>query len=201
MHCKLLWIKASAKCKCIRTSKKIWISQKRSIFWSLIWESETRILYRLITEWNISSLYFLNFYVYALQIMKTQNWVSQKIRILHKINKKKNILHRNVRLLKSMFISMHSILGWASFCMNYCINAAWRGDNQPVALLGCNEAQVALIAAFRSSALLGLLSLIFLLTIPHRFSMAIKHSNAMFFWYIWQCFYFLGLVNIGNTLF
>ncbi len=33
--------------------------------------------------------------------------------------------------------------------------------NQPVALLRCNEAQVALIAAFRSSALLGLMSLIF----------------------------------------
>ncbi len=53
-----------------------------------------------------------------------------------------------------MFISMHSILGWASFCMNYCINAAWHGGNQPVALLRCNEAQVALIAAaFRSSAI------------------------------------------------
>ncbi len=36
---------------------------------------------------------------------------------------------------------------------------------------GGMEAQVALIAAFRSSALLGLVSLIFLLTIPHRFSM------------------------------
>ncbi len=56
--------------------------------------------------------------------------------------------------------------------MNYCINTAWHGDNQPVALLRCNEAQVALIAAFRSSALLGLVSLVFLLTIPHRFSMA-----------------------------
>ncbi len=78
-----------------------------------------------------------------------------------------------------MFISMHSILDWVSFCMNYCINAAWHGGNKPVALLGCNEAQVALIAAFRSSALLGLVSLIFLLTIPHRFSMAIKHSNTM----------------------
>ncbi len=33
---------------------------------------------------------------------------------------------------------MHSILGWASFCMNYCINTAWHGDNQPVALLMCN---------------------------------------------------------------
>ncbi len=69
-------------------------------------------------------------------------------RILHKINK-------NVRLLKSMFISMYSILGWGSFCMNYCLNAAWRGGDQSVALLRCNEAQVSLIAAFRSSAGVG----------------------------------------------
>ncbi len=36
-----------------------------------------------------------------------------------------------------MFISMHSMLGW----VNDCISAAWHGDNQPVALLRCNEAQ------------------------------------------------------------
>ncbi len=107
--------------------------------------------------------------------MKTQNSVSQKILILHKINKKMYILNRDFRLLKSMFISI--IFGWASFCMNYCINAAWHGGNQPVALLRCNEAQVALIAAFRSSALLGLVSLIFLLTIPHRFSMGFRSGK------------------------
>ncbi len=55
--------------------------------------------------------------------------------------------------------------------MNYCINAAWHGDNQPVALLRCNEAQAALITAFRSSALLGLVSLIFLLTILDIYSL------------------------------
>ncbi len=38
--------------------------------------------------------------------------------------------------------------------MNYCINVAWHGGNQPVALLRCYEAHVALIAAFRSSGLL-----------------------------------------------
>ncbi len=76
-----------------------------------------------------------------------------------------------------MFISMHLILSWASFCMNYCINAAWHGVNRPVALLGCNEIQVALIAVFRSSALLGLVSLIFLLTIPHRFSIEFTSSE------------------------
>ncbi len=68
--------------------------------------------------------------------MKTQNSVSQKISILPINN---YILNRNIRLLKGMFISVHSILGWASFCMNYCINAARHGGDQPVALLRCNE--------------------------------------------------------------
>ncbi len=90
MHCKLLWIKASAKCKCICTSKKIRISQKYQYF-GHSFEKVKSIYYidSLHIEWNISSLYFLNFYDYALQIMKTQNSVSQKIRILHKINKKR----------------------------------------------------------------------------------------------------------------
>ncbi len=39
------------------------------------------------------------------------------------------------------------------------------------------EAQVALIAAFRSSALLGLVSLIFLLTIPHIFSKGFRSGE------------------------
>ncbi len=94
---------------------------------------------------------------------------------------------------------MHSILGWASFCMNYCINAAWHGDNQSVALLRCNEAQAALIAVFSSSALLGLVSLIFLLTILQRFSMrfrsgefagqssTVTHGHWTSFWYLWRC--------------
>ncbi len=78
-----------------------------------------------------------------------------------------------------MYISMHSILGRGSFCMNYCINAAWHGGIQSVALLRCNEAQVALIAALRSSALLGLVSLIFLLTILYytRFSMGFRSGE------------------------
>ncbi len=109
-------------------------------------------------------------------------WWKNKIQYLRKceyyIRSIKNyILNRNVRILKSMFISMHSILVWASFSMNYCINAAWHGGNQSVALLRCNEAQVALIAAFRSSALLSLVSLIFLSTIAHRFSMGFRSGE------------------------
>ncbi len=59
-----------------------------------------------------------------------------------------------------MFISMHLILGRASFCMNYCINAAWHGGNQPVALLRCNEAQVALLGLVGVSQILYELQLI-----------------------------------------
>ncbi len=52
------------------------------------------------------------------------------------------------------------------------ITASMRRGMEEISLWHCSgvmEAQVALIAAFRSSVLLGLVSLIFLLTIPHRF--------------------------------
>ncbi len=78
---------------------------------------------------------------------------------------------------------MYSILGRGSFCFNYCLNSAWHGGDQFVALLRWYEAQVSLTAAFSSSACFGLLFLIFLLTIPHRFSMftsGVSHRFSMF---------------------
>ncbi len=121
----------------IQIHLKIVISWKS--FLSLISGSETHILSRFITQSEIFHAFISwNFDDYDFQIIKIPNSVYQKIWILHKINKKKDILNRNARFLKSMFISTHSILGWASFCMNYCINAAWHGGNQPVALLMCN---------------------------------------------------------------
>ncbi len=55
---------------------------------SLISESETHILYRLITQSEIFQVFISwNFDDYGLQIMKTQNSVSQKIWILQNINK------------------------------------------------------------------------------------------------------------------
>ncbi len=74
--------------------------------------------------------------------------MSQKIRILHKVIK-------NARLLKSMFISMHSILGWASFCMNYSINAVWHEGNQPVALLRCNGSPSCFDSSLRVICIVG----------------------------------------------
>ncbi len=60
------------------------------MFLSHISESETHILYRFITQSEIFQAFLSwNFDDYGLQIMKTQNEVSQKIRLLHKINKKR----------------------------------------------------------------------------------------------------------------
>ncbi len=60
------------------------------------------------------------------------------------------------------------------------ITASMRRGMESISLWHCSsvmEAQVALIAAFRSSALLGLVSLIFLLTISHRFSMGFRSGE------------------------
>ncbi len=159
------------------TPCRIKCHEKGQYLLSLISESETHILYRFIKQSETFQVFISwNFDDYGFQIMKTQNSVSQKIRILHKINKKKDILNRNVRLLKSMFISMHSILGRASFC----ITASIRRGMEVINLWHCSglmEAQVVLIAAFRSSTLLGLVSLIFLLTILHRFSLGFRSGE------------------------
>ncbi len=61
--------------------------KKVNFFLSLISESEIHILYRFITQSEIFQAFISwHFDDYGLQIMKTQNSVSQKIRILHKIN-------------------------------------------------------------------------------------------------------------------
>ncbi len=57
------------------------------------------------------------------------------MRILHKTNKKKMFVNcwpsgKYVHLLY-----MYSILGGGSFCFNYCLNLAWHGSDQFVALL------------------------------------------------------------------
>ena len=72
---------------------------------------------------------------------------------------------------------MYSKLGKGSFCFNYCLNSAWHGGDQFVALLRWYEAQVSLTVAFSSSVFFGFLFLIFLLTVPHRFSMGFRSGE------------------------
>ncbi len=108
--------------------------------------------------------------------------MSHKIKILHKINKKgycqkwQNYCQKCQASEKYVhFYVLNTWLGLLLHELLHRCRVAW--DNQPVALLRCNEAQVALIAAFRSSALLGLVSLIFFLIIPHRFSMGFRSGE------------------------
>ncbi len=107
------------------------------------------------TEWNISSLYFLKLYWLWLTDNKKPKFQCLRTLEYYIRSIKKDILGRNVRLLKSMFISMHSILGWASFCMIYCINAVWHEDNQPVALLRCNESPVCFDSGLQVICIVG----------------------------------------------
>ncbi len=65
---------------------------------------------------------------------------------------------------------MHSILGWDSFCI-----AAWKGGNQPVALLRCNGSPGCFDSGLQAICIVGsgvslplFLVSLFLLTIPHR---------------------------------
>ena len=60
-----------------------------------------------------------------------------------------------------MFLYMYSVLGWGPFCLNDCINAEWHGADPPVAPLRCD----------------GLVSLIFLLTIPLTFSLGFRSGE------------------------
>ncbi len=89
-----------------------------------------------------------------------------------------------IRSIKKGYFKQKCQASWkvCSFlCTQYLVGppitwttASVRRGMEAISLWHCSgvmKAQVALIAAFRSSALLGLVSLIFLLTIPYRFSM------------------------------
>lgn len=79
-----------------------------------------------------------------------------RIIIIIKVQPKKDVFSStNVRPWRSMTISTYSILGWASYCMNKCINVSWHCANQSAGLRRYNGSP----GCFRSSALLGLVSL------------------------------------------
>ncbi len=78
---------------------------------------------------------------------------------------------------KSMNMYSTQYLVGAPFAL---ITAAMRHGMESISLWHCSgvmRAQVALIVAFSSSALLGLAYRIFLFTIPHRFSMGLRSGE------------------------
>ncbi len=130
-------------------------------------------------KWNLYNVYIhstqidifqvfisFNFDDYNWQLMKTPNSVSQKIRILHEKYEQKSM---------SMYSTQYLVgapLAW--------ITAAMRRGMESISPWHCSgvmRAQVALIVAFSSSALLGLAYRIFLFTIPHRFSMGLRSGE------------------------
>ncbi len=81
------------------------------------------------TQSEIFQAFILN--DYGLQIMKTQNSVSQKIRILHKINKK-NILNKCQASEK--YVHFYALNTWLHESLHQC-GVAWRQS-------ACGTAQV-----------------------------------------------------------
>ncbi len=71
---------------------------------------------------------------------------------------------------------MYSILGKGSFCFNYCLSSARHGD-QFVALLRWYGSPGFFNSGLQLICIFGLLFLIFLLTIPHRFSMGFRSGE------------------------
>ena len=113
---------------------------------------------------DISSLYLLLFW--WLWLTADEN---PKFKISENLNitwNQKDFRYRNVGPLKVIIMHMYSVLGLGLFCINYCLNAVWHGCYQPVALLRW--------ATFSSSALFCFVSIIFLLTMPHGFTMGFR---------------------------
>ncbi len=130
---------------------------------------------------------------------KLTNSISQQIRILHKTNNFFFIVNcwpsgKYVNLL-----CMYSILGRGSFGFNYCLNSAWHGGDQFVALLrwygspGFFDSGLQLICIFWSRLSFsswqytidslwgsGLVSL--LASHAHQ-----HHGHLTNFWCFWQC--------------
>lgn len=132
---------------------------------------KTCLLYQICyTQIEIFQAY--NSWVFVgLQIMKTQNSVTQKIRILHNLNLKRNVLSRNVQLLKSLFSTWLGLL-----CMSYCLGVVWRGGDRPAALLRCNQSPACFDGSRQVFCIVG--SLLFLLTKTHSFPVASDQASV-----------------------
>ncbi len=117
-----------------RSPPLLHISTYLKMFRYLYWKTRQDILkiiifavQKLHTEWNISSLYFLIFFDYGLQRMKTQNSVSQKIRILHKINKK--VYFKQKYQASENYVHFYALNTWLGLLLHELLHqcgVAWR---------------------------------------------------------------------------
>lgn len=112
----------------------------------------------------------LDLFLLLLLQIRVTNLVYFNRRFTHR-NHSQIKIHKNVGLLKIVQISMFGC--WSSFCMNYCVIAAW---HQHVVLL--SGSQVALIWTFRSSLFFkSVVFLIFLVKIPKTLSKGFRSGQ------------------------
>ncbi len=119
-------------------------------------------------EWNISSLYFLKFW--WLWLTDNENPKIQCLRnVEYYIRSIKKGYFKQKCQASEKYVYFYALNTWLGLLLHELLSL-WHCS-------GVMEAQVALIAAFRSSALLDLVSFIFLLTIPHTFSMGFRSGE------------------------
>lgn len=126
-------------------------------------------VFRNSCTYSLNTVKYLNFFIYYNLdnnglLYENTNAVSQNRK--YYIRSLKNIYFKQKPWV-CLPISSHSILSWASFSMNYRINASWQGGDYPWPCWGVMEAK---IATFIPSALLILVSLFFSLIKPWSFS-------------------------------
>ncbi len=104
--------------------------EKGQYFLSLISESETHILYIHYTQSETFQAFISwNFYDYGLQIMKTQNSVYQKIRILHKINTKK-LYFKQTYQASEKYVHFYALNTWLDLLLQVITASMRRGVGQ-----------------------------------------------------------------------
>ncbi len=130
-------------------------------------------------EWNISSLHFLK--LWWLWLADSENPIIQCLRKFeYYIRSIKKGYFKQKYQASEKYFNFYALSTWLVGPPFAWITVSMRRGMEEISLWhgsGVMEAQVALIAAFRSSALLGLVSLIFLLTIPHIFSMGFRSGE------------------------
>ncbi len=148
------------------------------------------------TDWSSLSLVILVVMILAHILQKPTNSLSQQIRILPKTIFLVNCWPsgKYVHLLY-----MYSILGRGSFCFNYCLNSAWHGGDEFVALLRWYGSPGFFDSGLQLICIIGLLFLIFfwqyiidflwgsglvslLASQEHQ-----HHGHLTNFWCFWQC--------------
>ena len=97
--------------------------------------------------------------------------------ILSQRSIKKKIYKTEMFKISKAGLIMHSILVWGSFCTNYCFSAVWHKGNQPVALLRCYWSTGCFDSDLLLLCIVCQMLLIFLFTIPHRFSVRFRSGE------------------------